>query len=298
MPRRRSRTSWPAPVASCSARRWAPRSPPPRRCCARRSASTIRSASPIATSPSSRAPRPRPPGGRSAPSEKFVALVAADPSRGASLLLSHLHPASSIVAPRAAGGSTPKNATNFSDGAPMIAGSIARRYAKALLEIGVANKTFDALNREVENAASTFASSQELATALDNPIFPLSKRKGLLEEIARRLALSKVVRNFLLLLLERGRITALPAIARELRALVDQHAGRVRARISTARPLAASVEARLKAALEKRTGKAVIIEKVEDPSLLGGIVTQIGDLVYDGSVRTQLQNLRQQLLAD
>ena len=180
----------------------------------------------------------------------------------------------------------------------MIAGSIARRYAKALLEIGVANKTFDALNREVENAASTFASSQELATALDNPIFPLSKRKGLLEEIARRLALSKVVRNFLLLLLERGRITALPAIARELRALVDQHAGRVRARISTARPLAASVEARLKAALEKRTGKAVIIEKVEDPSLLGGIVTQIGDLVYDGSVRTQLQNLRQQLLAD
>jgi F-type H+-transporting ATPase subunit delta len=180
----------------------------------------------------------------------------------------------------------------------VIVGSIARRYAKALLEIGVANKTFDALNAELERIAALYTSSKELADALENPVFPLSKRKGLLEELARRLALSKVVRNFLLLLLERGRISALAAIAREHRALVDKQAGRIRARISSARPIEPGVELRLKNALEQRTGKVVILEKQEDPALIGGLVTQIGDLVYDGSLRTQLANLRQQLLAE
>jgi F-type H+-transporting ATPase subunit delta len=180
----------------------------------------------------------------------------------------------------------------------MIAGSIARRYAKALLEIGVANSSFDALQHELERVAALYAGSAELRTTLENPVFLPSKRKLVLEEIARRLALSKTVRNFLLLLLDRGRIAALPAIVREHRALVDEHAGRVRAKVSSAQPLAPGVEARLKAALERRTGKVVIVERVEEPALLGGVVTQIGDLVFDGSVRTQLQTIRQTLVAE
>lgn len=180
----------------------------------------------------------------------------------------------------------------------MIVGSIARRYAKALLAIGVAGKSYDAIGAELERIAAVYSSSLELSVALENPIFPLDKRKGVMEDLSRRLSLSKVVRNFLLLLLQRGRISSIAAIAREHRALVDQQAGRVRARVSTARPLEPGVELRLKAALERKTGKAVILEKHEDPSLIGGVVAQIGDLVFDGSIRTQLQNLRQQLLAE
>ncbi|HEX8951966.1 MAG TPA: ATP synthase F1 subunit delta [Polyangia bacterium] len=180
----------------------------------------------------------------------------------------------------------------------MITGSIARRYAKALLEIGIQQQTFDALGKELDRAADTLRSSPELRLALENPVFSVEKRKLVMDELARRLALSKTVRNFIMLLLDKGRIGALPDIARVLRTLIDEQAGRMRATVTSARPLDPMLETRLKTALEKSSGKVVIFEKREDPSILGGLVTQLGDTVYDGSVRTQLQQLREELLSE
>jgi len=180
----------------------------------------------------------------------------------------------------------------------VITGSLARRYAKALLEIGVQQQTYDALGKELDRAADTLRSSPELRNALENPVFSLEKRKLIMDELARRLALSKTVRNFIMLLLDKGRIAALPDIARAHRTLVDEHAGRVRATVTSARPLDPMLETRLKTALEKSAGKVVIFEKREDPAILGGLVTQLGDTVYDGSVRTQLQQLREELLSE
>lgn len=176
-------------------------------------------------------------------------------------------------------------------------GSLARRYAKALLAIGVQHQTYDALGRELDRTADSFAQSPELRHALENPVFPLEKRRLVLDELARRLGLSKVVRNFVMLLLDKGRIAALPDIARAHRALVDEQAGRVRATVTSAVPIAPGLADKLKAALEKQSGKVVVLEKREDPSILGGIVTQLGDMVYDGSVRTQLARVREELLA-
>jgi len=180
----------------------------------------------------------------------------------------------------------------------VITGSLARRYGKALLEIGVKQQTYDALGKELDRAADTFKRSPELHNALTNPIFSIEKRRLVLDDVARRLALSKTVRNFVMLLLDKGRISALPDIARAHRALVDEYAGRVRAVITSARPLDPVLETRLKSALEKQSGKTVILEKKEDPSIVGGLITQLGDTVYDGSVRTQLQQLREQLLSE
>jgi F-type H+-transporting ATPase subunit delta len=180
----------------------------------------------------------------------------------------------------------------------VITGSLARRYAKALLEIGVKQQTYDALGKELDRAAEAFKRSPDLRNALENPVFPLEKRRLVLDDVARRLALSKTVRNFVMLLLDKGRIAALPDIARAHRALVDEQAGRVRATVISARPLDPVLETRLKAALERQSGKTVILEKREDASIVGGLVTQLGDLVYDGSVRTQLQQLREQLLGE
>ena len=180
----------------------------------------------------------------------------------------------------------------------MITGSIARRYAKALLEIGIQQQTYDALGKELDRAADTLRSSPELRNALENPVFSLEKRKLIMDELARRLALSKTVRNFIMLLLDKGRIASLPDIARAHRALVDEHAGRVRATVTSARPLDPLLETRLKTALEKSSGKTVIFEKREDPTIMGGLVTQLGDTVFDGSVRTQLQQLREELLSE
>jgi F-type H+-transporting ATPase subunit delta len=180
----------------------------------------------------------------------------------------------------------------------MVTGSIARRYAKAMLAIGVREKTYDSLGRELDRAAETLAQSPELSGVLTNPIFPLEKRRQVLDDLARRLALSPVVRNFVMLLLDKGRIGALPDIARAHRALVDDHAGRARATVTTASPIDPTLESRLKTALEKQSGKTVILEKREDPSILGGVVTQLGDLVFDGSVRSQLAKIREELLGE
>jgi len=180
----------------------------------------------------------------------------------------------------------------------VITGSLARRYAKALIEIGIASHSFDANGKELDRAADTLRSSPELRNALENPIFSIEKRKLIMDELARRLALSKTIRNFIMLLLDKGRIASLPDIARAHRALVDEHAGRVRATVTSARPLDPLLETRLKTALEKSSGKTVIFEKREDPAIMGGLVTQLGDTVFDGSVRTQLQQLREELLSE
>jgi F-type H+-transporting ATPase subunit delta len=180
----------------------------------------------------------------------------------------------------------------------VITGSLSRRYAKALLEIGISQNTFDALGKELERAADTLRASPELRNALENPVFSLEKRKLIMDELSRRLALSKTVRNFIMLLLDKGRIARLPDISRVYRGLVDEHAGRVRATVVSARPLDPMLETRLKTALEKQSGKVVIFEKREDPSILGGLITQLGDTLYDGSVRTQLQELREELLSE
>ena len=142
------------------------------------------------------------------------------------------------------------------------------------------------------------SSPPELTMVLANPVFLLSQRRAVLDDIVKRLSLSPVMRNFTMLLMDRGRIGALSAIAREYGKLVDQQAGRVRALITSAKPLSLDQEGRIKAALERRTGKNVIVETRQDPALLGGVVTAIGDMVYDGSVRTQLAQLREQLLTE
>jgi F-type H+-transporting ATPase subunit delta len=180
----------------------------------------------------------------------------------------------------------------------MIVGPLSRRYAKALLAIGVQQQTYDALGRELDRAADTLKGSPELRNALENPVFPLDERRLVLDELARRLALSKTVRNFVMLLLDKGRISGVPDIARVYRTLVDEHAGRIRATVTSARPLDPMLETRLKTALERESGKLIILEKKEDPSIVGGLVTQLGDVLYDGSVRTQLQQLREQLLSE
>jgi F-type H+-transporting ATPase subunit delta len=180
----------------------------------------------------------------------------------------------------------------------MVTGSLARRYAKALLSLGIEQQTYDALGKELDRLAAAYLTSDELQHALTNPSFPTEKRRLVLDELARRLGLSKVVRNFMMLLLDKGRVGALPDIARVYHGLVDEHAGRIRATITSARPIDPVLEQRLRTALEKQSGKVVLMDKKEDPSIVGGVITQLGDIVYDGSVRTQLARLREELLAE
>ena len=177
-----------------------------------------------------------------------------------------------------------------------MGGSVARRYARALFGIGVDGGTFEALGQEIGELATLWTSSAELRQALENPVFRPSEKRAVLEQILPRVAPTPEVRRLALLLLERRRILLLPAIARAYRDLADAHTGQVRAKVTSAEPLGPAALERVRRSLEQRTGKKVIVEAAVDAALIGGVVAQVGDLVLDGSVRTQLADLRQKLV--
>lgn len=177
-----------------------------------------------------------------------------------------------------------------------MGGSVARRYARALFGIGVDTGKFEALGQEIGDLATLWSASAELRQALENPVFRPDEKRKVLEQILPRVAPTTEVRRLALLLLERRRIMLLPAIARAYRDMADAHTGRVRARVTSAETLTPAAVDRVRRALEERTGKKVIVETAVDPSLIGGVVAQVGDLVLDGSVRTQLADLRSKLL--
>ena len=177
-----------------------------------------------------------------------------------------------------------------------LAGSVARRYARALFQIGVDSGTVEALGQELSDLADLFQQSLELRQTLVNPVFKPSEKKRILDRLLPRVTPSPVVQRFAALILERGRIALLPALARAYRELSDAHAGRVRAVVTSAAPLGAGDLERVRRSLERRTKKKVMLEAQVDPSLIGGLVARVGDLVLDGSVRTQLETLRDKLL--
>lgn len=178
----------------------------------------------------------------------------------------------------------------------MIGTNVARRYAKALFELGVDAGSLPSLVEEVRNIADVYAESSELRSALDNPLVPHAAKHAILADIADRAQASTVVKNAVLLLADRRRMHALPAIAELLHEMSDLREGVLRAEVTTATRLSDAYYARLQDQLEKMTGKRVVIDRKEDLSLVAGVVTRIGDTVIDGSLRTRLQEMSNALL--
>jgi len=177
----------------------------------------------------------------------------------------------------------------------VIAGSLARRYAKALMDIGADQKNADKLGADLRAFAQAMSVSKELTAALSNPAFPRADRKKILDALATRFGTTPVTKNFLFVLLDKERLAALPAISKEVDRMLEAKAGRVSAEVTSAQPLTAAQLQQITASLEKLSGKKVQVVKKEDPALLGGVVAKVGDTIYDGSVRTQLRQLRDQM---
>jgi F-type H+-transporting ATPase subunit delta len=177
----------------------------------------------------------------------------------------------------------------------MIAGSLARRYARALLSLGIDHGVADGLGADVRAFAEAMRVSPELVAAVSNPAFPRADRKKVVDALATRFAVHALTRNFLYVLLDKERLGQLPAIARALDAMLEERAGRISAEVVSAAPLSAAQLSQLTATLEKLSGKQVQIARREDPALLGGVVAKLGDVIYDGSLRTQLRQLRDQM---
>ncbi|HEY1556884.1 MAG TPA: ATP synthase F1 subunit delta [Kofleriaceae bacterium] len=177
----------------------------------------------------------------------------------------------------------------------MLSGSVARRYAKAVFEIGQDQGGLDKIAADLRALATAMKSSDELTSALTSPAIQRSDRRKVIDGLLQRIGVVSTTRSLLYLLLDHERIDALPMIVRELDKMIEAKAGRVSAEVVSARPLEPAQLSELVAVLEKLSGKKINVSKREDPELLGGVVAKVGDTVYDGSLRTELQKVRDAL---
>jgi F-type H+-transporting ATPase subunit delta len=174
--------------------------------------------------------------------------------------------------------------------------AIARRWARAIFELGKETNAVARINADVSAFAEVYASHDELSHVLSNPLVPDAAREAVVVDVAGKLNLSDMSKNALRLLAQKRRLGALPLIARQLSRLADEDQNIVRAEVTTAGPASDDYLAKLRAELEKATGKKVTIAHKVDKALIGGVVTRIGDRVIDGSVKTRLQSFRETLL--
>jgi F-type H+-transporting ATPase subunit delta len=173
----------------------------------------------------------------------------------------------------------------------LSANAIARRYAKALVQLAAEEGAVEAFHGELARVLALFSANPELGSLLSNPAYGTEAKLEILKDVADKLSLSGTISNFLLLLQERNRMTCLSAISSSYSILADELSGVVRPVITSALPLGEAQIAGIKAALEKSTGKKVSMTVDIDPALIGGVVTKIGDKVLDGSVKTQLTRI-------
>jgi F-type H+-transporting ATPase subunit delta len=175
--------------------------------------------------------------------------------------------------------------------------AVAERYALAILELSDEAGEILQTTEQLRSAAAAYRESGELRALMSNPAVEGSARDQLLKDIGARLGLSTLSLNALRLMARRDRLSALPEVADVLGRLADEKAGVLRATVTSARPLAEDYYVKLAAELEKRTSRKVLLERREDPSLIAGVVTRIGDHTIDGSLKGRLAALEQKLLA-
>jgi F-type H+-transporting ATPase subunit delta len=177
----------------------------------------------------------------------------------------------------------------------MVTGSLARRYARAVVALGAAHGNLDKVGADLRLLAHAMHDSAELVTVLTNPAIRRADRRRVIDGLLRRVDAAPHTRNVVYLLLDGERLGSLEAISREVDAMIEARAGRMLAEVTSARPLDAAQLSQITAALEQLSGKKVAVTRREDPGLLGGVVAKLGDTVYDGSLRTQLRTLRDEL---
>lgn len=180
----------------------------------------------------------------------------------------------------------------------MIAAGLAKRYAKALEEAAAEADALEAVGTELERVATLWHQDPAMAAFFGNPGILSRDKAETLKSLSQRMALAPLVARFLDLLLSRHRMQALPAMARLYRDLMNKRLGRIQAAVMTAVPLAPDLQEGLRRQLAQVLGRTVLLAPHVDPAILGGIVVQVDSTVYDGSLRTQLKQLRERLLRE
>ncbi|MBA4602959.1 F0F1 ATP synthase subunit delta [Thermoactinomyces mirandus] len=171
--------------------------------------------------------------------------------------------------------------------------AVAKRYAKALFEVASEKKCVDLIEKDLKHIADIFAASPELSQMLNHPAIGTEQKKELVTKVFK--GLDKYTNNLVYLLIDRHRETVLPDIYEVYKSLANEAKGVTEAIVTTAFELTADDKEQLLATFEPIIGKKMeIVEKV-DSDILGGVIVQIGDRLYDGSLRTKLNRFREHL---
>jgi F-type H+-transporting ATPase subunit delta len=171
----------------------------------------------------------------------------------------------------------------------------AARYARALLDVVIKEGDPEKVEQELSAFADLLVQNPNLEKALTNPAVPVSGKRGIVTELAKRLTLSSPLGKLLLMLAERDRLVIVPDLVAVYRDRLMDYRKVVRADVTTAEPLADAKVALLKQRLAQLTGRQVTMTTKVDPSIIGGLVARVGSTVYDGSVATQLTRIKNRL---
>ena len=176
----------------------------------------------------------------------------------------------------------------------MSQGVIARRYAKAL--INLAEKDLENTGKNLTALADVFSNSAELSEVLSDTKVSSQIKQNVLKIILKKIKVSKLVDTFIRYLLAKRRIVLLPNIERAFNLFLQEKLGRIEAGITVAQEISEVTVGKLEKAISRYSGKEVTVKITIDPAIIGGIVTRIGSVVIDGSIHTQLNQIRQSII--
>jgi F-type H+-transporting ATPase subunit delta len=179
----------------------------------------------------------------------------------------------------------------------MTSRAAATRYARALFDVVLAEGNLERAEAELQPFADLVAGNDALTSVFANPAIPAARKRAVVAALIQRSGMpAGPVSKLILLLADRDRLALLPDVARAYRERVMEHQKVVRGDVTTATPLAPEALKRIEQGLAQATGRRVILDARVDPTIIGGAITRIGSTVYDGSVTTQLQKMKQALV--
>jgi F-type H+-transporting ATPase subunit delta len=170
--------------------------------------------------------------------------------------------------------------------------NISKRYARAFFDIAREQNKIEEYYQELSQFDSVISQNKSLKEFLANPIFEQASKKGVVEALIGKMGLTGMTASFLRVLVDKKRIDILNDIVVCYRQLMDEALKKVRVNVKTAFPLSEEMKSFISSNLEKAMGRKVDMTVEEDASLLGGVVIRVGDTLYDGSIKNQLNNMR------
>jgi F-type H+-transporting ATPase subunit delta len=173
--------------------------------------------------------------------------------------------------------------------------ALTRRYAKALVELGVEQKAVESYGDELANVKDVLTQEELLRQLLDSPTLDLGKKEAMLADLCKVMELSEGMVKFLGLLLSKGRIGFLGQIEENYRSLADEMSGILTAKITAASELDDVQQQAIATSLEKQTGKQIALTVEVNADLIGGLQAEIGGRLFDGSIRMQLKRIEESL---